>query len=77
MKYLLKFKFEALKVTKSGSIKGSNGDAECEIETHFNLEELQNKKEDLMQLAKYSLMSNNKMKHWNISKIEIENLSFI
>lgn len=62
MKYTLKFNFSTIKVNRDGSIKGSNGAAECDMETDYSLKELKTKTDDLKSIAYNSLISNPKVK---------------
>lgn len=62
MNYTLKFKFSTAKLGRGSSIKGDNGNAECDITTDYTLEDLKTKINDLISIAYNSIKDNSKVK---------------
>lgn len=74
MNYTLKFNFHTIKVSRGGGVRGGGGSAECDITTDYSIEELRERTEELVEIARRSIAGNPKIKGvvQSIDSLEIE-----
>lgn len=71
MEYTIKFRFSSAKVSRGGGVRGSGGEAECDITTDHTKDELEAYPEQLREIAAHSIKANPKLKGHSILSVDI------